>query len=165
MSDAPIPARVITVSDRCSAGTAEDRSGPLAEHLLAEHRVLVDRVDIVPDGVASVSGAIAAAISDGVRVVFTTGGTGVSPRDLTPEATEPLLAVRLDGIAHAMRQAGRASTVRALISRGLVGLTGRGPDAVLVINAPGSTGGVRDAVSVVGPLIAHLLDQAAGADH
>ncbi len=160
-----IPARVITVSDRCSRGEAEDRSGPLAVELLAGHGIEVDRVTVVPDGIASVRDAIRAALAQGARLVFTTGGTGAGPRDFTPEATEPLLAVRLDGLADAIRRRGEPHTPAACLSRGLAGLTSRDDDAVLVVNAPGSPGGVRDAVAVLGPLAAHVLGQAAGEKH
>ena len=155
-------ARVITVSDRAAAGDYEDRSGPEAAASLAEHGLIVDRIDVVADGIESVRAAIAVAVDAGVALVFTTGGTGVAPRDLTPEATAPLLEVRLDGVAEAMRARGAAAVPTAVLSRGLVGLTGRGPGAVLIVNAPGSTGGVRDAVAVVGPLVAHIVGQARG---
>ncbi|MCT2996417.1 MogA/MoaB family molybdenum cofactor biosynthesis protein, partial [Propionibacterium freudenreichii] len=98
-------------------------------------------------------------------VVLTTGGTGISPRDLTPEATEPLLVARLDGVADAIRRRGEEHVVTALLSRGLVGITGHGMDSAVVVNAPGSTGGVRDAIAVLGPLVAHLIDQLDGGDH
>lgn len=160
---AAIPARVITVSDRCSAGEAVDRSGPLARTLLEEAGASVDAVAIVPDGVESVRGAIGAAIASGRRLIVTTGGTGISPRDLTPEATEPLLVARLDGLAEQIRTSGQVPA--AGLSRGLVGLTSRTADAALIVNAPGSTGGVRDTLGVIGPLLGHIFDQLAGGDH
>ena len=144
-----IPARVITVSDRCSAGLAEDLSGPLAARLLAEHGVDASVV-IVPDDVDAIRAAITAAVEDGARFVFTTGGTGISPRDVTPEATAPLLVTRIDGLADAIRRRG---------------VTARSPEGALVVNAPGSRGGVTDTVSVIGPLVAHIVDQLAGGDH
>ena len=90
-----IPARVITVSDRCHAGTAEDLSGPLAARLLAEHGVSAS-VHIIPDDIDAIRAAITSAAASGARLVFTTGGTGLAPRDVTPEATAPLLATRID---------------------------------------------------------------------
>ena len=117
-----IPARVITVSDRCSAGLAEDLSGPLAARLLAEHGVDASVV-IVPDEVDAIRRAIRAAVDDGARFVFTTGGTGLAPRDVTPEATEPLLATRIDGLADAIRRRGEEKVASAALSRGLVGVT------------------------------------------
>jgi molybdenum cofactor synthesis domain-containing protein len=107
---AAVPARVITVSDRCSAGEAVDRSGSLARTMLEEAGASVDAVDIVPDGVEPVRGAIGAAISAGARLIVTTGGTGISPSDLTPEATEPLLVARLDGLAEQIRTRGQVPT-------------------------------------------------------
>ena len=100
-----IPARVITVSDRCSAGLAEDLSGPLAARLLADHGVEAS-VCVVPDEVEAIRAAITAAVQDVARFVFTIGGTGISPRDVTPEATEPLLVTRIDGLADAIRRRG-----------------------------------------------------------
>ncbi|AXE40157.1 Molybdopterin adenylyltransferase [Acidipropionibacterium virtanenii] len=164
----PVRARVITVSDRCAAGEAVDRSGPLAARLLAcygEQALMRDEVVIVPDGVAPVAAAITDALDDGARLVFTTGGTGISPRDLTPEATGPLLAARLDGLAEQIRARGAEAAPAAGLSRGLVGITSRRSGAALVVNAPGSPGGVRDAVAVIGPLLGHIFDQLDGGDH
>ena len=151
-----IPARVITVSDRCSAGLAEDLSGPLAARLLADHGVEAS-VHVVPDEVDAIRAAITAAVEDGARFVFTTGGT--------PEATEPLLVTRIDGLADAIRRRGEEKVASAALSRGLVGVTARSPEGALVVNAPGSRGGVTDAVAVIGPLVAHIIDQLAGGDH
>ena len=159
-----IPARVITVSDRCSAGLAEDLSGSLAARLLADHGVDASVV-IVPDDVDAIRAAITAAVEDGARFVFTTGGTGISPRDVTPEATEPLLVTRIDGLADAIRRRGEEKIASAALSRGLVGVTARCPEGALVVNAPGSRGGVSDTVAVIGPLVAHIVDQLAGGDH
>ena len=158
----PVPGAVITVSDRCASGDAEDISGPLAVELLAGFAVQCQSARVVPDGIDPVQDAIARAISEGARVVLTTGGTGISPRDLTPE---PLLVARLDGVADAIRRRGEEHVVTALLSRGLVGITGHGMDSAVVVNAPGSTGGVRDAIAVLGPLVAHLIDQLDGGDH
>ena len=151
-----IPARVITVSDRCSAGVAEDLSGPLAARLLADHDIEAS-VEIVPDEVDAIRAAITAAVEDGARFVFTTGGTGL--------ATEPLLVTRIDGLADAIRRRGEEKVASAALSRGLVGVTARSPEGALVVNAPGSRGGVTDAVTVIGPLVAHIIDQLAGGDH
>ena len=159
-----IPARVITVSDRCSTGLSEDLSGPLAARLLTEHGVDASVV-IVPDEVDAIRAAITAAVEDGARSVFTTGGTGISPRDVTPEATEPLLVTRIDGLADAIRRRGEEKVASAALSRGLVGVTARSLEGALVVNAPGSRGGVTDTVAVIGPLVAHIVDQLAGGDH
>lgn len=161
----PVTGAVITVSDRCFAGVREDLSGPLAATLLAEHDVIVDKVVVVPDGIDALGQAIRDAIAAGARVILTTGGTGVTPRDLTPEATTPFLATRLDGIAEHIRAHGLTKTPLSSLSRGLVGVTSREADGVLIANAPGSRGGVIDTVSVLGPLIPHVLEQLGGGDH
>ena len=106
----PVKGAVITVSDRCYAGTREDASGPLAAKLLADYDVIVDGVKLIPDGIEEVTQALREAIAAGARVILTTGGTGVTPRDLTPEGTAPLLAVRLDGLAEQVRAYGLAKT-------------------------------------------------------
>lgn len=151
--------RVVTVSDRCSRGEREDKSGPLAKKLLTLFDITVDRVDVIPDGVESVSAAVRQAMAEGVRVLFTTGGTGVGPRDLTPEACEPLLALRLEGMEQAALLAGLKQTPAACLARLQVGLTGRGADAMVVINAPGSPGAVQDTLGAIGPFLGHLLGQ------
>ncbi|SES03292.1 molybdenum cofactor synthesis domain-containing protein [Propionibacterium cyclohexanicum] len=158
-------AAVVTVSDRCSSGEARDLSGPLAAQLLGALGLDVSPVIVVPDGVRPVRSAIEDAVAAGHRLVLTTGGTGVSPRDLTPEATESLLEMHLDGLAEAIRRRGAEHVPTALLSRGLVGVMGRGAGASVVVNAPGSPGGVRDAVAVIGPMLEHLFAQLAGADH
>ena len=161
----PVKGAVVTVSDRCVSGEREDLSGPLAQRLLAEHDVVVEKVDLVPDGVEPVREAISRAVADGARVVLTTGGTGVTPRDLTPEATAPLLVTRLEGIEAQIRAHGLSKTPLAGLSRGLVGVTSRGDDGALIVNAPGSRGGVKDTVAVIGPLVSHVLEQLGGGDH
>ncbi|WP_413451397.1 MogA/MoaB family molybdenum cofactor biosynthesis protein [Georgenia phoenicis] len=154
-----VPATVLTVSTRCSRGEREDLSGPLAVRLLAELGCAVGPVRVVPDGEEPVREALRTALADGARVVLTTGGTGVSPTDRTPEATGPLLERELAGVAEAVRRHGTAPA--AVLSRGLVGTVG----SAVVVNAPGSPGGVSDTVAVVGPLLGHILDQLDGGDH
>ncbi|MFD1505593.1 molybdenum cofactor biosynthesis protein B [Georgenia yuyongxinii] len=155
---------VITVSDRCARGEAEDRSGPLAATLLADLGVRADVV-VVPDGVESVRAAVGDALAAGARLVLTTGGTGIGPRDVTPEGTRPLLARELPGLAQAIRDRGAAKLPAAVLSRGLAGIAAGRDGEVLVVNAPGSPGAVRDAVAVLGPLVGHVLDQLAGGAH
>ena len=155
---------VITVSDRCARGEAEDLSGPLAARLLADAGVRAEVV-VVPDGAESVRGALRAALAGGARVVLTTGGTGISPRDLTPEGTREVLARELPGLAEAIRARGAATVPAAVLSRGLAGIAAGRDGEVLVVNAPGSPGAVRDALAVLGPLLPHVLDQLAGGDH
>ncbi|MCR2052346.1 MogA/MoaB family molybdenum cofactor biosynthesis protein [Actinomyces bowdenii] len=161
----PVRGAVITVSDRCAGGEREDRSGPLAVRLLAQHRVMAPAARVVPDGVEPVRQAIEEALAHGARVVLTTGGTGVTPRDLTPEATIGLLEARLEGLEAQIRAHGLTKTPLAGLSRGLVGVTSRGPEGALVVNAPGSRGGVQDTIAVIGPLVPHVLEQLGGGDH
>lgn len=160
-----VPGVVITVSDRCAAGVRPDASGPLAVELLRGYGVSCPAPVVVGDGAESVRAALSNAIASGARVVLTTGGTGVTPRDLTPEGTLPVLECRLEGLENQIRAHGLANTPLAGLSRGYVGVTGRGADACLVVNAPGSRGGVTDAVAVIGPLIPHVLEQLGGGDH
>lgn len=177
--EGPVPARidvtalVLTVSDRCAAGEREDRSGPLAAELLAGHGIEAE-VRVVPDGDAVVHDALEDALAEGFRFILTTGGTGVGPRDRTPEGTRSILDLEMPGVAQAMRDAGALGETpvpAAVLSRGLAGIalveagTGHGGGGAFVVNAPGSTGGVRDAVGVVGPLVAHVLGQLDGGDH
>ena len=161
----PVAGAVITVSDRCAAGQREDVSGPLAARLLAEHDVIVEAVRVVPDGAEPVREAVREAVAAGARVVLTTGGTGITPRDLTPEGTAPLLAARMEGLEAQIRAHGLTKTPLAGLSRGLVGVTGRDDAGALVVNAPGSRGGVEDTVAVIGPLVPHVLEQFRGGDH
>ena len=161
----PVAGAVITVSDRCAAGQREDISGPLAARLLAEHDVIVEAVRVVPDGAEPVREAVREAVAAGARVVLTTGGTGITPRDLTPEGTAPLLAARMEGLEAQIRAHGLTKTPLAGLSRGLVGVTGRDDAGALVVNAPGSRGGVEDTVAVIGPLVPHVLEQLRGGDH
>lgn len=144
------------MSDRSSSGERKDISGPLAVHLLSEFGEVTGPA-VVPDGEASVRGAIEDAARSGADVVFTTGGTGITTRDLTPEATLPLVEQRLYGIESLLRDnpAVRTST----LSRGIAGVGTMEGHRYLVVNAPGSTGGVEDAVTAVGPLLAHIVEQ------
>ena len=152
---------VVTVSDRSAAGTRPDTSGPLAATLLGELGFEVAPVVVVPDDVAAVQDALRAAFAAAYDVVVTTGGTGLSPRDVTPEATAPLLEREIPGLADAVRFAGRDAVPTAVLSRGVAGVVGR----TLVVNLPGSTGGVRDGLDVLRPVVWHAIEQLRGADH
>jgi molybdenum cofactor biosynthesis protein B len=155
-------ARVITVSDRSYAGTRDDRSGPAAVEGLRALGFAVDDPVVVPDEVEQVQEALRAAVRAGVDVVVTTGGTGLSPRDVTPEATRALLEREAPGIGEALRRAGADAVPTAVLSRGVAGTVGR----TFVVNLPGSTGGVRDGVAVLAPLVGHLVVQLRGhGDH
>jgi molybdenum cofactor synthesis domain-containing protein len=157
----PWRAAVVTVSDRSSRGERADASGPLLAALLRELELTVADPVVVPDDVGAVQQALLAAAS-AADLVVTTGGTGLSPRDVTPEATRPLLDRELPGVAEALRQRGAAAVPTAVLSRGLAGAIG----ATLVVNLPGSTGGVRDGVAVLAPVLGHALAQLrGGGDH
>ena len=158
-------ATVITCSDRAAADVYDDRSGPVLRDGLAALGFSVTEPVILPDDQAEIAAAIVAAVAGGSRIVLTTGGTGVGPRDLTVEATGPLLAFELPGIAEAVRAAGTAKTPLSVLSRGLAGVIDRGGPRAFVFNAPGSRGGARDALAVLSPLLTHIVEQLDGADH
>lgn len=153
-------AQVITVSDRSSRGEREDRSGPEAVRLL-DDAGWDTRRRVVADDAGAVSDAIRSAVGDGARLVVTSGGTGVGPRDVTPEATAPLLRLILPGVAERVRAAGSETVPAAMLSRGLAGISGE----ALVVNLAGSIGAVRDGVPVVASIAAHVLEQLDGEDH
>ncbi len=149
-------AAVLTVSDGVDMGTREDASGDLLEELLAG-----DEFDVVRRVVPDERSAIAAAIeelADEARLVLTTGGTGVGPRDVTPEATASVLERIVPGIAEAMRADSIRKTPHALLSRGIAGVRG----TTLVVNLPGSTGGCRDGFALLRPALGHALELLAG---
>jgi molybdenum cofactor synthesis domain-containing protein len=156
-----VRALAVTVSNRAAAGVYEDRSGPVLVRWLAEAGCSVDGPLVVPDG-EPVEAALREAVTAGYDVVVTTGGTGLTPGDLTPEMTRRVLDREIPGIAEAIRAGGAAAGVpAAILSRGIAGLAG----TVLLVNLPGSTGGVRDGMAVLGPILAHAVDQAHGGDH
>ncbi|WP_024287552.1 molybdenum cofactor biosynthesis protein B [Cellulomonas sp. KRMCY2] len=159
---APVLAAVVVASDRCARGEATDRSGARAAELLRAAGYRVGAPVIVPDGAESVAGALRTALATGARVVLTSGGTGVGPRDRTPEGTRPVLDRELPGLAEALRRSGAEQVASAVLSRGLAGVTDAG---AVVVNLPGSTAGVEQGVSVLLPLLDHVLDQLAGGDH
>ncbi len=160
---AGLRATIITVSDRCASGEREDLNGPIIVSALEELGCITTAA-LVPDGAAAVESAIRDAVRDGARIVISTGGTGVSPHDQTPEGTAPVLHRLLPGLGERMRVKGSDASAAACLSRGIAGVTG-GPQPAFVVNLPGSHGGVTDGLAVVLPLLPHLVSQMDGGDH
>ncbi len=156
-----LTAAVVVASNRAAAGVYADTTGPLIVETLRGWGFAVADPVVVPDG-EPVGEAVRAAVEAGTRVVLTTGGTGLTPTDRTPEATRPLLDREVPGIAEAIRAHGLAQGVpTAMLSRGLAGVSGR----TLVVNLPGSRGGVRDGLAVLAPVLVHAAEQVLGSDH
>ena len=161
MSAPALRAAVITCSDSVSAGTAQDGSGPLAAQLLGELGHDVVGVAVVPDDASAITTAVRHALADGARIVVLTGGTGVGPRDVTPEALRTAGLRELPGIGEAIRAASRARIPATDLSRALGGVI----DEAVVLALPGSPGGVRDGLAAVGALLEHAAAVAGGAGH
>lgn len=160
------PAAVITCSDRAAAEVYEDRSGPIAAAALEQAGFTVAARTIVPDDPAQIQHAVRDAVAAGARVVITSGGTGVSPTDVTVEVTKGLITYELPGLMEEVRRRGAQIQPLSLLSRGVAGvLDFDDAPRALIINAPGSRGGVRDTMAVVGPLLTHIVEQLDGADH
>jgi molybdenum cofactor synthesis domain-containing protein len=154
-------ALVVTASNRASAGVYEDRGGPVLVEGLRSMGFEVEGPVVVPDG-DPVETALRAAIAEGYQVVLTTGGTGLSPTDSTPEATLRVIDRPVPGLAEAIRAYGVAQGVpTAALSRGVAGLAGR----TLIVNLPGSPGGCHDGIAVLTGVLPHAVDQIRGADH
>jgi molybdenum cofactor synthesis domain-containing protein len=152
---------VITASNRASAGVYADTSGEiLAAGLTKLGYELKDPI-VIPDNISQIQAAIELSLAGNVDLIVTTGGTGVSPHDLTPEATAPLIKKMLPGIPEAFRAYSRDRVPTTDLSRGLAGVTG----SSLIINLPGSPGGVKDGLVIIERLAGHIHDQIAGVDH
>lgn len=156
-------AAVITVSDRSSRGERPDRSGPVAVAALRESGFVCADPLVVPDGADEVEAAVRDAVRRGARLVVTSGGTGVGPRDMTPEGSVRVITRELPGIAEELRRRGAQEKPAAMLSRGRAGVVD--PEGALVVNLPGSPAGVASGMPVVLSVAGHVLDQLAGEDH
>lgn len=156
----PYRALVVTASNRAAAGVYADTGGPLIANALTELGFSVQGPLVVPDG-DPVEQALREGVAASYAVILTTGGTGLSPTDRTPEATRAVLDHEIPGIPEAIRAEGAGKVPTAALSRGLAGVAGR----TLIVNLPGSSGGVRDGLAVLGRLLVHAVDQIHGGDH
>jgi len=154
---APRKAAILIASTRAAAGVYEDRTAPVLRDWLTEHGFEAGASVVVPDGDA-VGATLRALLHTRPRVILTSGGTGLSEDDLTPEMTLPLLERQLPGVMEAIRASGRDSTPYAALSRGHAGTAGQ----TFIVNLPGSPRGVMDALGVLDPIIGHICDQLEG---
>ncbi|GEK86686.1 MogA/MoaB family molybdenum cofactor biosynthesis protein [Microbacterium aerolatum] len=156
-----IPAAVLTVSDRSAAGLREDTAGPIAVEALRAAGFSCETAKIVPDGADAVESALRGLLASGIRLVVTTGGTGVAPRDETPEGTARVVERELPGIAEELRRRGAQAKPAALLTRGIAGVA----VSALGVNLPGSPAAVAEGMPLVVSLAGHVLDQLDGGDH
>lgn len=153
---------VVTVSDRTFAGRMEDESGPAIADQLEGAGFSVERYEVVPDDRQAIIEVLMAVVGDGIDLIVTTGGTGLGPRDVTPQATAALVDYEVPGLAEAMRLAGTAKTPMAALSRAIAGVRAR----TLIINLPGSTKGATESLDAVLPILPHALQLLRGdTDH
>lgn len=153
-------ARVVIASTRAAAGVYADRTGPVIVEWLGERGFDVPTAVVVADG-SDVEVALRQALADRISLIITSGGTGISPTDRTADITAELVDYQIPGLADAIRRSGLPKVPTSVLSRGVCGVR----DGVLIINLPGSTGGVKDGLGVLAEVLEHALDQLAGGDH
>ena len=152
--------KVVIASTRAAAGVYEDRCGPIIVDWLNQRSITTGDPVVVADG-SPVGPALQAALAENVDVILTSGGTGISPTDATPQATAALLDYQIPGLADALRRSGLPQVPTSVLSRGVCGVAGR----TLIVNLPGSPGGIKDGLAVLDDVLEHALDQLSGKDH